>query len=115
MREEIATVANALFPEEACGFVLTGGRVVSCSNVAGDPSNAFQIHQGQAEDWWMSGQVVGLWHSHPRDSAVPSQEDEASAVPGLDFIVYSVPDEDLGVYRSDENGRLWLIRMEGPT
>lgn len=114
MKDAIATFANIAFPAEACGFVLLGADVVQCTNDAEDPVNGFRIAQPEADLWWATGGVTGVWHSHPRDSAIPSQEDEELAVPGLDFFVYSVLDEDLALYRLDVYGRLVLVEMDSP-
>lgn len=112
MREAIAAEANARFPEEACGFILGYGRVVACRNVAEEPQQSFVIDPVQADKWWGTGQVVGVWHSHCFDPAVPSADDQALAVPRLEHWIYSVPDEDLYVYELDNNGTLQLLRME---
>lgn len=114
LRDEISAAAHTHFPREACGFVLRDGTLVTCTNEAEDPVNTFLIGQAEAGQWWATGQVAGVWHSHPRDTVLPSAEDEARAVAGLDFYVYSVPEEDLALYRPDATGRLQLIRLESP-
>lgn len=114
MKEAIAAAANALFPLEACGFVLRGGAVVTCRNEADDPFTGFVIGRDEADDWWATGQVEGVWHSHPQSHAVPSSDDQRLAVPTLDFYIYSVPDEDLAVYRPDPCGRLQLVQLHSP-
>lgn len=114
VKEAIAAASNALFPEEACGFILGYEAVVSCANVAEEPCVAFRIDPSEADHWWGTGWVTGVWHSHPGDPAVPSEADQALAVPGIETWIYSVPDEDLGVYLPDEAGRLQLVRFEGP-
>lgn len=113
MKDAIAAAANALFPEEACGFVLQGDRVVTCRNVAEDPCNAFRIGRDEADDWWATGQVTAVWHSHPVGPAVPSAVDEELAVPTLDFLIYSVTEEDLACYYP-EAGKLHLRWLDAP-
>ena len=106
----IAAAANATFPREACGFLLESGTVVVCHNDAEDPVNTFRVPRDVADYWWQTGTVVGVWHSHCFAAAVPSEADEALAVAGVKTLIYSVPDEDLGVYRL-EAGRLLLTEM----
>ena len=106
----IAAASLAQFPREACGFVLATGTVVVAENLAED--GRFHIDPITADRWWPTGQVVAVWHSHCFDPAVPSQQDEELAHPDIECWIYSVPDEQLGIYRPDEHGRLQLIRME---
>lgn len=110
MKAAIAEAANVSFPREACGFLLESGTVVVCHNDAEDPVNAFRIPRDAADYWWQTGTVVGVWHSHCAAPAVPSDADEALAVAGVKTLIYSVPDEDLGVYVL-EAGRLMLEEM----
>lgn len=109
MKDAIAAAANATFPEEACGFLLESGTVVVCHNSAEDRVNSFRIPPDVADYWWQTGTVVGVWHSHCFDPAVPSEADEALAVVGIKTLIYSVPDEDLMVYELDSGGRLQLL------
>lgn len=66
-------------PEEACGLivVLDGGVwAVQCRNASRFPNNSFEIHK---EDHLMAHEradkVLGMYHSHPSGSAVPSISD----------------------------------------
>ena len=110
MKNRIAYEANARFPEEACGLVLGGSVLVICENAAEDPIQGFLIPQETTERY--HEQATAVWHSHAFDAAIPSEADERLAVPGLECWIYSVPDEDLGIYLPDEQGRLQLVRME---
>lgn len=110
MKDAIATAANSTWPEEACGFLLESGTVVVCPNGAEDPVNFFSIPRDAAEYWWQTGTVVGVWHSHGFAPAIPSDDDEALAVDGVKTLIYSVPDEDLGIYVL-RDGRLHLEEM----
>jgi proteasome lid subunit RPN8/RPN11 len=113
IREAIAVSSTASFPEEACGLVLGYERVVTCSNVSEEPFTSFRIDPEEAEMWWATGKVTGVWHSHCFDPAVPSERDQELAVPELECLIYSVLDEDLGVYFPDEQGLLQLVRFLG--
>lgn len=108
----IAEISNERFPAEACGFVLGTGEIIECENYAEDPIQNFHIRPEEAAWWWRNAEVVAVWHSHCFDVAVPSEADEAQAPSDIEFWIYSVPEEDLGVYRLDDDGRLQLVRME---
>lgn len=110
MKDKIAAEANARFPEEACGLVLGDAVLVLCDNAAEDPFQSFLVPSEVAERYHT--QATAVWHSHCFDPAIPSEDDERLAVPGLECWIYSVPDEQLGVYLPDEDGRLQLLRME---
>lgn len=109
--QAIATLSMARFPSEACGFVFVTGAIVEAENAAEDPLHGFRISDEDAERWWRTGGIVGVWHSHCFDPAVPSAQDEAQAVPGLQCWIYSVLDGDLGIYMPDPEGRLQLVEM----
>lgn len=113
VRDDITSYALADFPREACGFLLSTGAVVHCTNVADDPYNGFLIDQVEADAWWATELVVGVWHSHATGAAVPSDRDSAMAVPGIAHVIYSVEDEDLATYQP-RDGALHLVSMEGP-
>lgn len=117
MRQQIAELANAEAPKEACGFVLDGTMVVACTNVDDAPWYRFMISDEEARQWYGSGRVTGVWHSHPTGPAVPSPADEETAAAGnifLDHIIYSVEDEDLATYLIDADGKLRLVEMLSP-
>ena len=108
----IVAASLAQFPREACGFVLANGGVVVAENVSEDPTQSFRIADAAAAYWWPTNEIRAVWHSHCFAPAVPSEEDERQAHPDLECWIYSVPDEQLGIYRPDEQGRLQLVSME---
>lgn len=114
MTTRAAIVAESLarFPEEACGLLLATGSMVIAENVSPDRATNFVVDPMTADQWWPTGQVTGVWHSHCFGPAVPSEADQAQAHPDLECWIYSVPDEQLGIYTPDQDGRLQLIRME---
>lgn len=118
VREQIAEAANRDAPKEACGFVLDSGEVVHCTNVDEAPWYRFRMDPVEVAAWWGTGRVVAVWHSHPTGPAVPSTDDEEIAShheeAGLDVLIYSVEDEDLGYY-TVSGGKLVLTRMESPS
>lgn len=113
LREQIMEAALKDFPREACGFVLDTGAVVHCTNVDDAPYYRFRIDPDEAAHWWSTDRVVAVWHSHPDAPAVPSELDAEMAHEDLPFLIFSVPDEDLGWYVRD-GGALRLLRMESP-
>lgn len=118
-RQQIEEYALRAFPREACGFVLETGAVVDCTNTDDAPFYRYTIDPAEAQHWWNTGRVRGVWHSHPNDPAVPSEGDMQqwqgdTLLWPFDCLIYSVPDEDLGTYRADGSGRLALLRMESP-
>ena len=85
-------------PSETCGLLLEtanrapigdpGHRVVRCPNRSTTPRTRFVVHP---QDWlrvWraaerMSGNIVGVWHTHPFSEAWLSPADRATAWPEL--------------------------------
>lgn len=112
IRAAIVAESLARFPQEACGFLLATGGVVIAKNVSPDPTQRFQVDPATADLWWPTGKVSGVWHSHCFDPAVPSGADQDLAQPGLECWIYSVMDEQLGIYKPDKKGQLQLIAME---
>ncbi len=113
LRERVAELANEVFPREACGFVLSNGAVVRCTNTADDSYNAFEIDAEESQAWWSTGLVDAVWHSHPTGPSLPSERDEYMSPPQIPYLIFSVGDEDLAHYvKRDE--RLELTDMDSP-
>lgn len=112
MKQAIAAASLARFPLEACGFILATGQMVEATNAAEDPAVHFLVDSDTLLRWWPTGQVIGVWHSHCFDPAIPSDDDEQLAHPELECWIYSVTDEQLGVYRPDDQGKLQLVYLE---
>jgi proteasome lid subunit RPN8/RPN11 len=107
----LAAASLARFPEEACGFILRDGTEVIAENVAEDRTRSFVIDEQMVAVWWPTGLIKAVWHSHCYAPAVPSDRDQSQAHPGLECWIYSVLDEQLGIYLPDEQGRLHLLEM----
>ena len=66
------------FPSEVCGLVIIikgRKRYIRCNNIAINPYDHFIINPidyANAEDL---GEIVGIFHSHPYQSAYPSSAD----------------------------------------
>jgi proteasome lid subunit RPN8/RPN11 len=101
-RRDLFGHARAACPHEACGTLL--GRVAASAveivrvergtNRAPSPDR-FDLdplhvvaadHRARAEGL----EIVGIWHSHPRDPAVPSALDRATASPVWSYAIVSL-------------------------
>lgn len=122
VRRDVGVLSVVEYPKEACGFLFvndadkgidSGVYVKAVQNVDDAPWYRFRISSADASIALNSGRCIGVWHSHPADPAVPSEIDEEIAQPSLYFIVYSVQEEDMGVFVK-EGDRLVLRKMVMP-
>ncbi len=104
IQEELGSLAEGQYPEEACGFLLgrTGlaARSIhkvlrSVNRARGDrtvefslPPEAVRAAEEAAE--WMGLSVLGFFHSHPDRAAVPSERDEIDAWLGYEYLITAV-------------------------
>ncbi len=112
---ELAALAEAAYPEEACALLVgstgTAGtvrvaRIVPAANVAEEPRRHFEIDPGtqirlrralrQAGSSGAGSSdaeiLLGHWHSHPDGRAAPSATDAAMIYePGLVWLISAVP------------------------
>jgi proteasome lid subunit RPN8/RPN11 len=100
VRSVICEQSRAAYPREACGLLI-GSRLhalqaVPCRNMATE-ADRFQLHpedflraelDAQAADL----AVIGVWHSHPGEPAVPSQRDLKDANPAWTHVICRVDD-----------------------
>lgn len=107
MLKDIVDAAENAYPEEACGLLVgrtdPGGNirvlaVHGSPNLAQDRRRAFEVdpqlrirlHERSRRG---AGSLVGLYHSHPDQSAQPSQTDlERAWEPDLIWLITSVLD-----------------------
>ena len=110
----LARAATASFPEEACALlegtrtasVVRVARVHVAHNVAEDRRRGFEVDprvllrlhrelRGTERD------IVGVWHSHPDGSAVPSSTDFARSYdPTLTWVITAVTSAGVGAARA---------------
>ena len=90
--------AHALkaYPDEACGFVvknnLNDRKVVPKDNASLSPRRAFLI---SPQDLLLEENIVAIYHSHPKDSSMPSYADKIYCSElQIPFIIYSVLNDD---------------------
>ncbi|HEU5105041.1 MAG TPA: M67 family metallopeptidase [Solirubrobacterales bacterium] len=102
--DEMVAHARADLPNECCGMI--GGRdgvaskVVRVENAAASPLRYEMDPQGQydalktIED--AGEELIGIYHSHTRSAAYPSQTDvnEARMWPEQAYVIVSLEDED---------------------
>lgn len=74
--------------DEACGFILASGQVVSVPNVAKDPKEAFEMADDHVDKYL--SKAVATWHTHPRTGCNLSVEDYACflAFPNIEHYIY---------------------------
>jgi proteasome lid subunit RPN8/RPN11 len=99
--EQLLAACSARLPEEACGLLigrvegaaLRITRVVEARNLAGENRRErFELHP---EDFLAAERaagdaghrIVGVWHSHPQSSAVPSALDREQAFAGWSYLI----------------------------
>ncbi|MES1159558.1 MAG: M67 family metallopeptidase [Bacteroidota bacterium] len=115
------------FPDECCGFLFgreetDGTRViidilVVDNSKQGDKTRRFEISPSDymtAEqhaldhDW----ALLGIYHSHPKHPAIPSEHDRKAAQPYFSYVIVSVMDRDATVENGGITFRSWLLNEE---
>ena len=110
----LARAATKAFPEEACALfegardatVVRIARVHFAPNVAADRRRGFEVDPRlllrlHRELRGSDRNIVGVWHSHPDGSAVPSSTDLARAYdPGLAWVITAVTSAGVGAARA---------------
>lgn len=108
IRQLLIEDAGNTFPDECCGFLFgreeqDGTRLVLDALVVdnskeGDKTRRFEISPADylaAEqhaldhDWTL----LGIYHSHPKHPAIPSEHDRVAAQPYFSYVIISVPDK----------------------
>jgi len=103
------------FPDECCGFFFgqeapDGRRIItdwlSAKNAkTGDKTRRFEIAAQdymRAEEYAMQNELLllGIYHSHPKHPAVPSEHDRLAAQPYFSYVIISVTQEGKTTFRS---------------
>lgn len=127
IRQLLIEDAVNTFPDECCGFLFgreetDGTRIVLDILVVdnskqGDKTRRFEIspldymtaeQHALDHDW----SLLGIYHSHPKHPAIPSEHDRKAAQPYFSYVIVSVMSDDA----SWENGgitlRSWLLNEE---
>lgn len=105
--EAIKQHAAECYPAECCGLLVSKDRVVSyvsCKNQAKDLNEHFVISPEEyaaAEDM---GNIVGVVHSHPDATTMPSAADRAYCnASGVRWYILSWPEGELGILEPENN------------
>lgn len=128
--EQIVAHARQGFPYEVCGF-LAGSvlgqalQVRAATNVATNPHVAYAIAPEETLaallEFESDGhKITGVYHSHPRYPAVPSQVDMKLAdLPNAFYLIISVQerpptdlDFELRAYRIINNKKTYQVQLE---
>lgn len=92
----LTDLAHAALPAEACGLLLGHAGCVEAllavRNVAASPVDAFELDPGDvvaAEQQARAHglEIVGVWHSHPRGEAEPSEADRRGVWSGWEQLI----------------------------
>ena len=121
IRQLMVEDALNTFPDECCGFLFgreehDGTRIVVDILVVdnskeGDKTRRFVISpqdyiaaetHALDHDWTL----LGIYHSHPKHPAIPSEHDRVAAQPYFSYVIISVMDADTIQLRS------WLLNEE---
>jgi proteasome lid subunit RPN8/RPN11 len=112
-KELMLADAVKTFPDECCGFLFgtedeEGNRIIReilvvDNSKKGDKTRRFEISPLdylKAERHALSQNLLllGVYHSHPKHPAIPSETDRRAAQPYFSYIIVSVYDaEDIGI------------------
>lgn len=101
--------AQRTFPNECCGFLYGSEgnirKVVQAQPVEnskpGDQRRRFEIsplQYMQAEQYALEHELtlLGVYHSHPKHPAVPSEHDRVQALPTFSYVILNVEAEGVG-------------------
>ena|SRR5579859_2568340 len=118
IRQLLIEDAVNTFPDECCGFLFgkeeTGGTrviidiLVVDNSKEGDKTRRFEIsptdylaaeQHALDHDWTL----LGIYHSHPKHPAIPSEHDRKAAQPYFSYLIISVMNNEEITFRS------WLL------
>jgi proteasome lid subunit RPN8/RPN11 len=97
-KDKAAEYAVKCLPRESCGLlaIIKGKETFwPCKNLSESPDEYFVMCPDSWADCEDQGELIGIVHSHPYGSALPSEADKASCEHlGLPFYIYSVQNKD---------------------
>ena len=112
---DMKTHALKTFPDECCGFLYgteqkDGSRLVTRilevnNSKEGDKKRRFEI---SGKDYMLAEKfavendllLLGIYHSHPKHPAIPSEHDRVAALPWFSYVILSVQQEHIDHIRS---------------
>lgn len=96
--DRIVDIGKQRVPNEACGVILSDGRVVELPNVSHLPEDSYTMRSEDMEAVLIEKanpleHVVHedfvVWHTHPRGQVGPSPADMHTRVPHIQYLVVS--------------------------
>jgi len=109
------THALKTFPDECCGFLYgteqgDGNRMITKilevnNSKTGDKKRRFEI---SGKDYMLGEKfalendllLLGIYHSHPKHPAIPSEHDRIAALPYFSYVILSVNPDNIDHIRS---------------
>lgn len=99
LKATLVQYAQDCYPQEACGLIV-GEVFIPISNVSAQPDEGFVMCPQQLAEALDRFEPTAIFHSHPDDTAAPSEHDVARinrADDPLPWVIVSVPDLELSV------------------
>jgi proteasome lid subunit RPN8/RPN11 len=99
--DAIVAYGKRAAPKEACGVILSDGRVVELPNISVTPENAYVMRGEDLEAALIEQMPDGehlvhydfvVWHTHPSGQIGPSPADMHTRVHGIQYLVVSWQD-----------------------
>lgn len=94
----IGSIAQARYPNEACGFIVAKGKksiAIEMPNEAINPTEEFLMNPSAWIDAEEQGEILAIWHTHTDYPPTPTEADltgcETSGLPWLLMSVYKRP------------------------
>lgn len=104
-QETLCGIARKSPDAEACGFVLSDGRVWLIPNVSANPAHAFfmdpQIQIAFLKEHYRD--VIGVFHTHPGGSIEPSEQDGKGWHPDMPWRYFIVTNDQITEWRKKGN------------
>lgn len=95
--EAVKDAAMATFPQEVCGFVVRRGKKsvwVNVPNSSKTPMQTFQIAPDEYARVADTGEIIGIWHTHPNGNTQPTDADRVGCeLSDLPWYIVSVRKE----------------------
>lgn len=104
----LAALSNSI--REMCGYILHDGTVIVMPNISASPLDSFEVNAvSQAAVLSnMHGNVMGMFHTHPRGMCWPSKKDVENWPPAVlqsDIRYFIATTREVGEFRLDEDGK----------
>ena len=97
-KDEAIKYAKEIAPNESCGLVaIINGKEKfwPCKNLADSKFEYFIIDPDDWAECEDTGEIIGIFHSHPIGSSTPSENDKASCeFLNVPYYIYSIQDND---------------------